>query len=230
MNKREIFEKLHDLRFEIFFTTQLAILFGSLVVPIEFYEKVLSPALFLFNLAAGLLFISYNKLLTRLFLGLFVIALGVFGFNFLGRPEQLGPLEYVRLAVYFLFYIVVTMEIVKQVWRARRVSRNVIMGLMSGYIAIGLVGFFLFLTIEIVHPGSFGGLLIGEASVESKIDSLLYYSYITLLTIGYGEIYPASVVAQKAAILIGLVGQFYLVILTAVVVAKYIRHKEMPQE
>ena len=55
-------------------------------------------------------------------------------------------------------------------------------------------------------------------------DSLLYYSYITLLTIGYGEIFPISPVAQKAAILIGLVGQFYFVIITAVVVEKYIRN------
>ncbi len=226
MNRKQNFARLYDLRFELFFMTQLAILFGSLIVPLNFYEKVLSPALFLFNLAAGLLFISHNKVQVRLFLGFFIIALGVFGWNFVGRPEQLGPLEYVRLSVYFLFYLAVTLEIIKQVWKAENVNRNVIIGLMSGYIAIGLVGFFLFLSIEIVHPGSFGGLLIGEVNVESKIDSLIYYSYITLLTIGYGEIYPATAVAQKAAILIGLVGQFYLVIVTAVVIEKYIRHRQ----
>lgn len=226
MNKKELLARAYDLRFEIFFSTQLAILFGSLVVPLDFYEKVLSPALFLFNLGAGLLFISQRRVLVRIFMVLFLIALFVFGWNFVGKPEALGPLEYVRLSVYFLFYIAVTIEIIKQVWRAEKVSKNVIMGLMSGYIAIGLVGFFLFLTIEIVHPGSFGGLLFGEASVESKMDSLLYYSYITLLTIGYGEIFPATAVAQKAAILIGLAGQFYLVIITAVVVEKYIRHRQ----
>ena len=226
MNREELIDRAYDLRFEIFFSTQLAILFGSLIVPLDFYERVLSPALFLFNLAAGLLFISHKKIMVRIFIGLFTLALFVFGLNFVGKPEALGPLEYVRLSVYFLFYIAVTIEIIKQVWQAEKVSKNVIMGLMSGYIAVGLVGFFLFLTIEIVHPGSFGGLLIGEASVESKMDSLLYYSYITLLTIGYGEIYPATAVAQKAAILIGLAGQFYLVIITAVVVEKYIRHRQ----
>ncbi|MEM6816304.1 MAG: ion channel, partial [Bacteroidota bacterium] len=55
-------------------------------------------------------------------------------------------------------------------------------------------------------------------------EAILYYSYITLLTIGYGEIVPAIPIAQKAAILVGLVGQFYLVIITAVVVEKYIAH------
>ena len=226
MNKREQFARLHDLRFEIFFITQLAILFGSLVVPIDFYEKVLSPALFLFNLAAGMLFISHKKVLAKLFIGLFAVAAIVFGWNFVGKPDQLGILEYLRLSVYFLFYITVTIEIIKQVWKAEKVSKNVIMGLMSGYIAIGLLGFFLFLTIEIVHPGSFNGLLMGGGNIQYKIDSLLYYSYITLLTIGYGEIFPVTAVAQKAAILIGLVGQFYLVIITAVVVEKYIRQRQ----
>lgn len=41
---------------------------------------------------------------------------------------------------------------------------------------------------------------------------------------GYGEITPATEIAQKAAILTGLMGQFYIVVLTAVVVEKYIAH------
>jgi hypothetical protein len=44
------------------------------------------------------------------------------------------------------------------------------------------------------------------------------------MTIGYGEILPATATAQKAAILVGLMGQFYLVIITAVVVGKYMKY------
>jgi hypothetical protein len=44
------------------------------------------------------------------------------------------------------------------------------------------------------------------------------------LTIGYGEIVPITTAAQKAAIFLGLLGQFYLVILTAVTVGKYINY------
>ena len=43
------------------------------------------------------------------------------------------------------------------------------------------------------------------------------------MTIGYGDISPASDMAQKASMLFGLIGQFYLVIVTAVVIEKYIR-------
>lgn len=227
MNKRDLYNKLYNLRFELFFASLVAILFGSLIVPLSFYERVLSPALFLINIVTGTLLISHRKILVKLFVLLFAISLISFGSDMLGKPTSFGLFEYSRLVVYFLFYIVVTVEIIKQVWHAQKVSKNVIMGLMSGYISIGLLGFFLFMSIELMNPGAFNGLLLEDpADAGAKVDSLIYYSYITLLTIGYGEIYPVTAVAQKAAILVGLLGQFYLVIITAVVVEKYIRHSQ----
>lgn len=226
MNKRNLYDHLYRNRFELYFGSLIAIMFSSLVVPLSFYEQVLQPLLFLVNLITGTLLISHRKKLVKFFVLLFLISLISFGFDFFDRPTSFGFVEYTRLIVYFLFYIVVTVEIIKQVWRAKKVSKNVIMGLMSGYISIGLLGFFLFMSIELMTPGSFNGLLL-EGTIDdagAKVDSLIYYSYITLLTIGYGEIYPVTSVAQKAAILVGLMGQFYLVIITAVVVEKYIRH------
>ena len=82
----------------------------------------------------------------------------------------------------------------------------------------------MFTSIELYEPNSFQGVIIEGFSLIEKIDSLLYYSYITMLTIGYGDIVPVTPIAQKATILVGLMGQFYTVIITAVVVEKYIRH------
>lgn len=130
-----------------------------------------------------------------------------------------------RFTLYFLFYVIITFEIIKQVWRISEVSKDLIMGFISGYISLGLVGFFIFMSIEISHPGSFeSALLIDTLTINEKADSLLYFSYITLMTIGYGEVIPVAVAAQKASILLGLLGQFYLVIITAVTVSKYINY------
>nr|WP_255731903.1 ion channel [Ruegeria sp. Ofav3-42] len=92
---------------------------------------------------------------------------------------------------------------------------------MSGYLSLGLVAFFLFLAIEFYQPGSLHGL---PETVDEyhKEGSILYFAFITLMTVGYGEIVPAVPLAQKAAMLVGLAGQFYLVILTAVIVGKYL--------
>mgnify|MGYP000869267220 FL=1 len=80
----------------------------------------------------------------------------------------------------------------------------------------------MFYTIELVNPNSFSGLVFNPNIEREITEQLLYFSYVTLLTIGYGEILPISSLAQKAAILVALLGQFYLVILTAIVVGKYI--------
>ena len=130
----------------------------------------------------------------------------------------------IRLLMYFLFCLLVTINIVKQIWRAKNVNKNVIIGLMSGYISLGFFAFCLFMSIELLHPGAFQGVLLESDVFRFRADAIMYYSYITLLTIGYGEIVPVIPVAQKAAILIGLLGQFYLVIVTAVVIEKYISY------
>jgi len=90
--------------------------------------------------------------------------------------------------------------------------------MISGYISIGLIGFFIFLTIELIHPNSFSGLVLTSTNAEAIAEELIYFSYITLTTIGYGDILPITPLARKAAILIGLVGQMYLVVITAIVV------------
>ena len=82
-----------------------------------------------------------------------------------------------------------------------------------------------FIGVEILEPGSYHGIpvdmLLGEKSRE-----LMNFSYITLLTVGYGDISPVSFAAQKLAVLTAMLGQFYLVIITAVVMGKFLQKKE----
>ena len=95
-------------------------------------------------------------------------------------------------------------------------------GLVSGYISIGLLGFFLCLTIEMASPNSFLFTQLDVYTVASQKELLMYFSYITLLSIGYGEIVPITSLAQKATVLIGLIGQIYLVVITSIVIGKYL--------
>ena len=216
---------LYRYRFEIFLSTQLAILFGSLLVPVNFFEFTVLPLLYLISILAGILMISKRKKLTWFFMLLFLASALIFGNTMINRQVSQDNIL-LRLSIYFTFHIVVTWNIIQQVWRAKRVNRNVILGLMSGYISLGFLAFFLFMSIELVNPGAFQGTLLDNDDIGVFSEAMLYYSYITLLTIGYGEIIPVIPIAQKAAILVGLAGQFYLVIITAVVVEKYIRHSE----
>jgi hypothetical protein len=218
-------EKLYHIRFELFLSSQVAILFGSLVVPPVFFESILEPILFLINLMAGVVLISQSRKL--MWFSICVLALNtiLFGIS-TSVGDESRDMGLLRLFGYFLFYVVVTIQIIKQVWYAEKANKNVIFGLTSGYISLGLIGFFIFFTIELMMPGSFqGGLLLDKSTTDVLTDKLMYFGFITLMTIGYGDILPATALAQKATMFVGLIGQFYLVIITAVVVGKFIQQK-----
>ena len=216
-------EKLYNFRFEIFFLSLLSILFGGIFFPDFFFKTVLTPILFLINIAAGVILISKNKGLMRFFMLLLALVLLIY-FHFLFVKYENENYEFIRLAIYFIFYLIVTYELIKQVWQATFVSKNVIIGVMCGYFCLGLLGFFIFVAVEMLHPGSFNGIVNSKDAIDEE--SLLYYSYVTLLSIGYGEITPITVFARKASLLTGFLGQFYMVILTAVIVGKYINQAE----
>ncbi|OUR94553.1 hypothetical protein A9Q87_02655 [Flavobacteriales bacterium 34_180_T64] len=220
-------DKLYEYRFNIFFITQLIILFGSLLFPHEFFDNILSPILFLVNTLTGILLISKNKKLMWFSIGLFGISLIAFGSGMFQKGSSSSDHLLIQLGIHFLFHAIVTYQIILQIWNAKRVNNTVVIGLMSGYISLGFIAFFLFSTIELIEPGSFIAAIINDnPNGTIRLDSIMYYAYITLMTIGYGEIVPATPVAQKAAILTGLMGQFYLVIVTAIVVGKYIIHSK----
>lgn len=172
---------------------------------------------------AGILLIWKKKKVKNLFVFLFFAIIFIYILSSLFTIDE-KSLTYIRFGFLFSFYSIVTYELIRQVWKSKEVNRGVILGLISGYICLGLVGFFICMSVEIIEPDSFSGLMNQHLNNGGNGDDLMYFSFITLLTIGYGDILPVSQLARNAAVIIGLLGQFYLVIVTAVVVEKYIRH------
>lgn len=215
-------KELFDIRFEIYFMSLLAIIFGSLFVPFDFYDTYLLPLLLLVNIIAGIIVVIEKKRLTHFFTLLLLIAALDFVIDIFNVSSTIP-----RTVMYLLhlsFYALISLNIIKQVWLPRCVNQNLIFGLMCGYISLGMLGFFILSGIEILSPGSFLNTFADQEMIVDGENSttMLYFSFITLLTIGYGDIVPISEVAQKATMLIGLTGQFYLVIITGIVVGKYI--------
>lgn len=215
------FRRIYPYRFEIFFLSQIFILFGSIIVTNDLFESMLLPIMFIVNIIAGLVLMSKHRLKFIGFLVLIFISACLFFFKMF-VPEYDEEIMFLRMAINFLFYVFVTYEIVKQVWRTKQISSNIIFGLISGYVSIGLIGYFLCVSIELAVPGSFESSHGQDFLNRNLTDNFMYFSYITLLSIGYGDISPSTTLAQKVSILIGLVGQMYNVIITAIVVGKYI--------
>lgn len=158
------------------------------------------------------------------FIFLLSLEIIIFGVSFT-ESETITLTSYLRFFIYFIFYLIVTFEIITNIWNAKFIKRNVIIGLISGYISLGFIGYFVFLSVNLSDPNSFQGLNIVEIGKDTYSEGLMYFSYITLLTIGYGDITPITSVAQKATVFVGLIGQFYLVIITAITVGKFINQE-----
>ncbi len=204
------------------------ILFGNLVFPDELFHSVIAPIFLVINILAGILLIYKSKKTKKVLVVILIVILLTYLVDFLFDGIS-TPLVYVRFSMSFFFYALVTLEVIRQVWQSHLVDSNVILGLMSGYISLGLLGSFMFLSIEVLDPGSFAGI-DPEISAAAFRERIIYFSYITMMTIGYGEITPASDLAQSSSVLLGLLGQFYLVIITAIVVGKFLMQESEKME
>jgi len=106
------------------------------------------------------------------------------------------------------------MLVVAALFRMRRVSTNAIFGAIVAYLLAGVAFAFAFELIELSHPGSFSGVPVGGAESEMG-NALLYFSFVSLTTMGYGDILPVSDLARPLAVLEGVFGTLYLAVMIA---------------
>jgi hypothetical protein len=99
------------------------------------------------------------------------------------------------------------------------VTLNRVVGALCIYLLLGVLWAMLFAFVDLVEPGAFhdAGRGAGEASRH-----LLYYSFVTLTTLGYGDIAPVHPVARTLAYLEAVIGQLYIAVLIASLVARHI--------
>lgn len=125
------------------------------------------------------------------------------------------------------FLLLATIESFNKIVRMNTINSNRIIGAISVYFLIGAVWAILYSLVEFAAPGSFKGLSEGS-SAEINAD-WTYYSFVTLTTLGYGDILPVSLFSRSLAYMEAIVGQFYIAILVAGLVSAYISNKQTGQ-
>jgi len=101
---------------------------------------------------------------------------------------------------------------------AKQASGDAIFGAVCGYLLLGIIWSLLFCAVETASPGSFAMPTRANAEVTAARPDrsvLGYYSFITLATVGYGDVTPTTSLARTLAWMEAITGQFYLAILVA---------------
>jgi hypothetical protein len=104
--------------------------------------------------------------------------------------------------------------IIRQFLARGQAIKHRIAGAVAVYLLLGLLWARLYELVILFNPGAF------QIAHDDGIATLFYFSFVTLVTIGYGDVVPVSLVARNLAILEGLTGQLYLVILISSLVAE----------
>jgi voltage-gated potassium channel len=128
----------------------------------------------------------------------------------------------VILTIYFLYFIVISVKVYQKIFTARRVSAEMMATVLCGFILLCLAGAILFITIEVNMPHSYSNVGLGAV----RFSNLSYFSFTTLLTIGYGDIVPLTLTAKRSVMLMGITGHIYTVFLTGIIIGKYIQAEQ----
>lgn len=141
----------------------------------------------------------------------FVIAIGLL--SAAGMSLDMVGLNILWLAVVLAFLVTTTWLAIQQVLFTGSVNINKIIGSICIFLLLGLIWTILYMMIAEVTPDALKGL--DSATWYETFPDYLYFSFVTLTTLGYGDISPLTPLAGFLALMEAIVGQFYIAIVVA---------------
>lgn len=190
-------------------------------------------------------FSSSQRILTRVILFTAIVFFGSFSLDFTVKKRRIliasgvvtilatwlnyftpgVALGFLAFLCFFCFNVFITVFMVRHVAKSKQVTGTIIINSINGYLLTGVLGAVLLAMTEIVQKFIFhqdGATIQVPGNLAANFHDLLYFSFVTLTTLGYGDITPVSTFAKSLTVIIAVAGQLYLTILIALLVGKYV--------
>lgn len=181
------------------------------IFPIDYvdnlYTVVLSTILFtsIFSLKSG-----WKKT--------FVFALITFFILWISRILDLPFLKFISSLLMINFFIFIVIRLIIQIAKSKSVDEGVIAEAISGYLLMGVMYAYVVNIVIYFNPESIVFPYVDKATMADSV----YFTFVTISTLGYGDVLPTIPIARSLAILISVSGQVYLTVIIAMLVGKYI--------
>jgi voltage-gated potassium channel len=189
--------------------------------------------------------LSFHRVLIKSILLTAIIVFGTFSLDFVKRAQKIliisgtvticlnwldhfFPSHILDLFFYFSFFfynLFIVVFLVRHIAKSEKVNVTIIINSINGYLLIGILGAVLLAMADILqklvyHSDSVAINFAG--GTPQGFHDFLYFSFITLTTLGYGDVTPVSSFAKSVTLIIAVSGQLYLTILVAMLVGKFL--------
>jgi voltage-gated potassium channel len=186
------------------------------VFPVE-WGKIAARISLTLIFIAGVLSIDRRKIY------ILYMALGAFMLEWISVLFKIWFLVYASKALNVFFFLLVVFILIRQIATAKVVTLKEIMESISGYLLIGIVFSIVISFIMQNDPGAYN--VVPQASELQETNRSLsvssYYGFVTMASLGYGDIVPLKPYTRSLATFICISGQLYIAILIALLVGKF---------
>ena len=210
---------LHERKYELLLVALIQHLFiGIFLNDLAFYTKVIWPInMLILGIASVSVFIEKGhwKNFIQKILFLIVVVLPI-GLKFWGN----NPYYFAFLNIgYVIFFVFIFLEVLKYLIKPSYINTDIISASACGYLLLIEISTFLLQFFLYQDHQSFKGIDFSSPS-KTYID-LVYFSSITLTSIGFGDITPNAYNTKLITSFFGIAGQFYSVVLVGIIISKF---------
>ena len=183
------------------------------------------PMLFALVLVASLYLVATER--KNFVIGLMLalpVLLTHWPLGLLSEPARLT----MNSAFQIVFLAYVCAQIFSYLFRAQKIEVDVIYAALCLYLLIAVIWAFGYFLVEFSSPGAISmgdGVDMASMGARDLMAQTIYFSFVTITTLGYGDMTPVSRLAQSLTIIEALVGQIYIAIVIARLVAMQIAEK-----
>ncbi|CAM2900508.1 potassium channel family protein [Vibrio rarus] len=174
----------------------------------------------LFCMSTSILGIDKQKSTTRGWLGFLVVLVFISSLISIFETINLAMLSLVALILFIGQYL---KHATKLILTAPEIDRNQIVGSICIYLMMGLWFAFVQLLLLEVLDGGFNGIEYGPWL--DNLSKMIYFSFITMTSVGYGAISPSEPLTRFVAYFQAIAGVFYLAILVSSLVSAGLTQK-----
>jgi hypothetical protein len=216
---QNILTYIHRRKYELLLIALIQHLFiGVFLSDLPFYTKIIWPInMVILGIASVGVFIEKGrwKNLIQQILFIMVLALPI-GLSFWGN----NPYYFIFLNIgYVVFFLFIFWEVLKYLIKPSYINTDIISASACGYFLLIEIATFLLQFFVYQNPLSFKG--IDLSSPASTYMDLVYFSSITLTSIGFGDITPNAHFTKLITSFFGIAGQFYSVVLVGILISKF---------